>query len=106
MEDLGDLAGYAPGRERSRLPGDRYLRLDRDLVPGMAITIEPGFYRIPHILERSEEVGELESALDRSVLARYSDVRGIRIEDDVLVTETGCDVLTRAIPKTLEELGA
>jgi Xaa-Pro aminopeptidase len=106
MEDLGDLAGYAPGRERSETPGDRYLRLDRDLVPGMAVTIEPGFYRIPHLLERPEEVGTLESALDRSVLARYADVRGIRIEDDVLVTESGCEVLTRAIPKTLEELGA
>jgi Xaa-Pro aminopeptidase len=106
MEDLGDLAGYAPGRERSESPGDRYLRLDRDLAPGMAVTIEPGFYRIPHLLERSEEVGDLESAIDRSVLARYSDVRGIRIEDDVLVTETGCEVLTSAIPKTLEELGA
>jgi Xaa-Pro aminopeptidase len=105
MEDLGDLAGYAPGRERSESPGDRYLRLDRDLEPGMAITIEPGFYRIPHLLDRPEEVGDLESALDRSVLARYDDVRGIRIEDDVLVTETGAEVLTRAIPKTLEELG-
>ncbi len=106
MEDLGDLAGYAPGRERSASPGDRYLRLDRDLLPGMVVTIEPGFYRIPHILERAEEVGELEPALDRAVLARYADVRGIRIEDDVLVTETGCEVLTRAIPKTLDELGA
>jgi Xaa-Pro aminopeptidase len=106
MEDLGDLAGYAPGRSRSQSPGDRYLRLDRDLLPGMVVTIEPGFYRIPHLLDRPEEVGELESALDRTVLARYADVRGIRIEDDVLVTENGCEVLTRAIPKTLEELDA
>jgi Xaa-Pro aminopeptidase len=99
MEDLGDRAGYAPGRTRSRGFGDRYLRLDRDLAPGMVVTIEPGFYRIPYLLERPEEVGDLEPALDRRVLATLADVRGIRIEDDVLVTETGADVLTASIPK-------
>ena len=42
MEDLGDRAGYPPGRERAKEFGLRYLRLDRDLWPGMAVTIEPG----------------------------------------------------------------
>lgn len=106
MEDLGDRAGYAPGRERSTAPGDRYLRLDRDLLPGMALTIEPGFYQIPHLLNRTEEVGELERFLRRDVLARFSDVRGIRIEDDVLVTENGCEVLTEAIPKAVDAIEA
>ena len=65
----------------------------------MIVTIEPGYYRIPYLLERPEEVGELESALDRRVLGELADVRGIRIEDDVLVTETGAEVLTASIPK-------
>jgi Xaa-Pro aminopeptidase len=104
MEDLGDRAGYAAGRSRSRLPGDRYLRLDRDLSAGMCVTIEPGFYQIRRILEQPSEVGELESALNRNELARYADVRGIRIEDDVLVTETGREVLSRAVPKTIDEV--
>ncbi|MGC4092600.1 MAG: aminopeptidase P family protein [Polyangiaceae bacterium] len=99
MEDLGDRAGYAPGRARVDAPGDRYLRLDRDLLPGMALTIEPGFYQIPHLLERPEEVGALEPFLRRSELAKFSDVRGIRIEDDVLVTDSGVEILTEAIPK-------
>ena len=51
IEDLGDRAGYAPGRERAKAFGLRYLRLDRDLEPGMAVTIEPGFYISPAILE-------------------------------------------------------
>ena len=106
MEDLGDRAGYAPGRERSTRPGDRYLRLDRDLVAGMAVTIEPGYYRIPRILERAEEVGDLEPHLNRAVLAQFDDVRGIRIEDDVLVTAGGCEVLTRAIPKSVDDVEA
>jgi Xaa-Pro aminopeptidase len=106
MEDLGDRAGYAPGRVRSKNMGDRYLRLDRDLRAGMAVTIEPGFYQIPALLSNHVEVGALESVLDRKRLAAFADVRGIRIEDDVLVTESGCDVLTRDIPKTLDAIEA
>ena len=47
MEDLGDRAGYAPGGSASKEFGLRSLRLDRDLVPGMAVTIEPGLYQVP-----------------------------------------------------------
>lgn len=104
MEDLGDRAGYAPGRTRATAPGDRYLRLDRDLQPGMCVTIEPGFYQIPRILSRPDEIGELESALDRAELARFADVRGIRIEDDVLVTETGHEILSAAVPKSIADV--
>jgi Xaa-Pro aminopeptidase len=106
MEDLGDRAGYAHGRVRKKSFGDRYLRLDRDLVPGMAVTIEPGFYSIPLLLEHPDEVGDLESALDRVALARYADVRGIRIEDDVLVTEMGAEILSAGIPKEAREVEA
>jgi Xaa-Pro aminopeptidase len=106
MEDLGDRAGYAPGRVRSENAGDRYLRLDRDLLPGMCVTIEPGFYQIPALLSSVREVGKLEGALDRRRLAEFGDVRGIRIEDDVLVTASGSEVLTSAIPKTADEVEA
>jgi Xaa-Pro aminopeptidase len=106
MEDLGDRAGYAEGRVRSTSPGDRYLRLDRDLRTGMCVTIEPGFYQIPALLSNQAESAGLEAALDRQRLAQFADVRGIRIEDDVLVTDSGCEVLTKAIPKTADEVEA
>ena len=106
MEDLGDRAGYAPDRTRATTPGDRYLRLDRDLEVGMCVTIEPGFYQIPRILTRPEEIGDLESALNRAELSRFADVRGIRIEDDILVTPTGCEVLSAAIPKSIADVEA
>jgi Xaa-Pro aminopeptidase len=99
MEDLGDRAGYAPGRGRSARFGDGYLRLDRDLAPGMAVTIEPGFYQVPAILADASLTGALGADLDRAVLERYADVRGIRIEDDVLCTEGEPEVLTRGVPK-------
>jgi Xaa-Pro aminopeptidase len=106
MEDLGDRAGYQRGRRRSTRFGDCFLRLDRDLVPGMAVTIEPGFYQVPAILNDRELTEPFENDLDRSELSRFADVRGIRIEDDVLVTERGHDVLTSSIPKELHDIEA
>jgi Xaa-Pro aminopeptidase len=106
MEDLGDRAGYAPGRTRVKEFGHKYLRLDRDLEPGMAVTIEPGLYRVPAILEDAQLTARAGDRLNRAVLARYADVRGIRIEDDVLVTADGCEVLTAAIPKEASDVEA
>jgi Xaa-Pro aminopeptidase len=106
MEDLGDRAGYATGRRRAGDFGVRYLRLDRDLAPGMAVTVEPGLYLVPAILndEKLAARARVGDRLDRSRLAQFDDVRGIRIEDDVLVTATGHEVLTAAIPKTREAI--
>ncbi len=106
MEDLGDRAGYAPGRSRSSQFGLSYLRLDRDLAPGMAVTIEPGYYHVPAILHDPALTSLVARFVDRDALARFSDVRGIRIEDDVLVTLEGHEVLTSAIPKAIDEVQA
>ena len=104
MEDLGDRAGYQAGRTRPTRFGDRYLRLDRDLAPGMAVTIEPGFYQVPAILNDPAITAPFDMNLDRKELAKFRDVRGIRIEDDVLVTENGHEVLTASIPKELHDI--
>jgi Xaa-Pro aminopeptidase len=106
MEDLGDRAGYARGRTRSTRFGDRYLRLDRDLLPGMAVTIEPGFYNVPAILNDPELTATIGSDLDRAKLQAYADVRGIRIEDDVVVTDGEPEVLSAAIPKSPSDVEA
>ncbi len=98
MEDLGDLAGYAPGRNRSSDYGMQYLRLNRPLQTGMTVTIEPGFYQVPAILENRATRATFADCVDWERLADFADVRGIRIEDDVLVTATGCRVLTSALP--------
>ncbi|EDM75836.1 aminopeptidase P [Plesiocystis pacifica SIR-1] len=109
MEDLGDRAGYAPGRTRASQFGLCFLRLDRDLEAGMAVTIEPGFYQIPALLAEGSELTapfDADGTLDRAALAKFADVRGIRIEDDVLITAEGSEVLTAAAPKQPEAVEA
>ena len=70
----------------------------------MAVTIEPGLYQVPAILNDSALAKKAGERLDRKRLAQFSDVRGIRIEDDVLVTAGGHDVLTKVIPKQPAEV--
>ena len=98
MEDLGDLAGYEEGRKRSSRFGLCYLRLNRPLKPGMLVTIEPGFYQVPAILNDPKIQSKYQQVVNWERLGHFSDVRGIRIEDDVLVTEEGSEVLTAALP--------
>ncbi len=106
MEDLGDRAGYAPGRARSTQFGLSYLRLDRDLQPGMAVTIEPGFYQVPAILDDPKRRALAKGRVDFERLRAFADVRGIRIEDDVLVTEGEPEVLTEALGKDVTRVEA
>ena len=98
MEDLGDLAGYEEGRTRTERFGLGYLRLDRPLKVGMVVTIEPGFYQVPAILNNPKFQQKYQNDVNWEKLKQFSDVRGIRIEDDILVTETGAEILTKNLP--------
>ncbi len=104
MEDLGDLAGYADGRTRSRGAGERFLRLDRDLERNMVVTIEPGFYRIEQLLG-GPDFDKIRHLIDLERLAELN-VRGIRIEDDVRITDAEPEVLSASAPKTRAEIEA
>ena len=65
----------------------QYLKT-RPLKPGMVFTVEPGLYFDPN---------------DKRLPRRYRGI-GVRIEDDVVITKTGCEVLSRAVPKTIKEI--
>lgn len=106
MEDLGDVAGYAPGRCRSSRFGLQFLRLDRPLAEGMVVTIEPGFYQVPAILQPARATDPAQAAINWDRLARFQDVRGIRIENDLLITATGHEVLTAALPTDADAIEA
>ncbi len=104
MEDLGDLAGYADGRVRSSRFGLGFLRLNRVLQEGMLVSIEPGFYQVPAILHDPEIRTKYKDSVKWDELEKFADVRGIRIEDDILVTERGREVLTAKLPTKASEI--
>ncbi len=90
MEDLGEnLVGYDPDQKRSDQLGLGSLRMARRLVPGNVITDEPGIYFIPALIEKWKAEKRDKGFVNYSKLESYYDFGGIRLEDDVLVTEDG-----------------
>jgi Xaa-Pro aminopeptidase len=106
MEDLGDEVGYPGGEARSDQFGLNFLRLARPLEPGYVITAEPGVYFIPALIDRWAGDCRHRDFVCYDMLARFRAFGGIRIEDDVLITDTGSRVLGPGIPKTVADLEA
>jgi Xaa-Pro aminopeptidase len=107
MEDLGEnYVGYDKSVKRSDQFGLAFLRLARELKPGYVLTVEPGIYFIPALIDKWIKEEKHTEFIDFDRVNTYRDFGGIRIEDDVLVTETGSRVLGKPIPKTVEELEA
>ncbi|MCC7291707.1 MAG: aminopeptidase P N-terminal domain-containing protein [Phycisphaerales bacterium] len=109
MEDFGDLAGYAPGRVRPAEFGSKFLRLDRDLAPGMCVTIEPGIYLTPAIWRLEELTHSLKDVVrfDRVNALLETEFGGIRLEQTVHVREAsqgGPEVLSCELPVQAEEV--
>jgi Xaa-Pro aminopeptidase len=107
MEDFGDLAGYAKGRSRRPEFGNKFLRLDRDLEPGMTVTIEPGIYLVPALWQRDDLVGPFTDAINRKTVDALlaDDFGGIRIEETISVRKTGApEILTEALPNDADAM--
>ena len=101
--DVHDPGGYPAGVTRSEEPGLRSLRCGRGLEAGMVITVEPGVYFIDAVLEPALADPRFAPFLVKDVLSRFRGLGGVRIEDDVLVTATGVENLTR-VPRTVEDI--
>lgn len=100
MEDLGeDYVGYDAHIQRSDQFGTAYLRLGRKLESGFVITVEPGVYFIPALIDQWQSVGKFSDFINYKALAAYRDFGGIRIEDNVLITDSGSRVLGEPIKK-------
>jgi Xaa-Pro aminopeptidase len=99
MVGLGirDAGEVLPGREvdDDALPR---LRVDLPLLPGHVVTVEPGIYFVPALLRDPELRERHRDAVDWQRAERMLDFGGIRVEDDVLVTEDGYEVLTDNVP--------
>jgi Xaa-Pro aminopeptidase len=99
MVGLGirDAGEVLPGREPAEDEFPR-LRVDLPLLPGHVVTIEPGLYFVPALLNDAELRARHRNAVDWQRAESMSDFGGIRIEDNVLITEDGFEVLTDNIP--------
>lgn len=100
MVGLGvrDASGYLPGRTRSDRPGLNMLRTDLPLEAGYVMTVEPGIYFIPALLQDPALRERHRDAVRWDRVDALMTFGGIRIEDDVLVTTSDPEVLTSAIP--------
>lgn len=102
--DVHDVGGYLPGYpERSTAPGLRNLRTSRALESGMVLTVEPGCYFVDCLLDAALNNPDQSKFIVAEELTRFRGSGGIRIEDDILVTETGVINLTD-VPRTVEEI--
>lgn len=104
MEDLGEQwVGYA-GQPKSTQFGLKSLRLARPLEPGFTLTIEPGIYFIPQLMDLWRSEGRHAEFLDYEELDKWRDFGGIRNEEDYLITETGARRLGKPKPMTVAEV--
>ena len=107
MEDLGeDLVGYDDEIKRSDQFGTSYLRLGRKLEPGFVITVEPGIYFIPELIDQWQNEKKHEAFINYEEVQKWRSFGGVRIEDNILITEDGNRILGPPIPKGIDEIEA
>jgi Xaa-Pro aminopeptidase len=105
MEDLGEnYVGYDETIQRSNIFGWRSLRMAKTLRPGHVVTVEPGIYFIPHLIDIWKKEKKFEAFINYEKMGTYKNFGGIRIEDSVLITEEGSRVLGPHLPKSPAEI--
>ena len=107
MESLGEnFVGYSDTVKRSDQFGLAFLRFALPFKPGHVFTIEPGCYFIPQLIDQWKGEGKFSEFINYDRIDSFRDLGGVRIEDDVLITETGQKLLGKPIPKTVSEIEA
>lgn len=105
MEDLGQIhVGYDDEIRPVDQFGTAYLRLGRRLQNGFVITNEPGIYFIPALIDQWKAEKTNADFINFDKVNEYRDFGGIRLEDDLLITETGAKIIGKRVPITPEEV--
>jgi Xaa-Pro aminopeptidase len=105
MEGLGEnYVGYDHTVTRSEQFGLAFLRLARKLQPGFVLTVEPGIYFIPELIDQWKTARKFTDFINYDKINEFMEIGGIRIEDDVVVTPEGYRILGKPIPKTVKEI--
>lgn len=103
--DTHDVGGYPKDVERIQKPALKSLRTARVLKKDMVLTIEPGLYFIDHLLDQAFNDPEKAKYLVKEKIEKYRGLGGVRIEDNIVVTESGAELLTD-VPRSVDEIEA
>lgn len=106
MENLGEVYVGYNGKPKSTQFGRKSLRLGRELEPGFVLTIEPGIYFIPELMDLWRSEGKFTEFINYEKLFTYKDFGGIRNEENYLITGDGARLLGKKIPLHTEEVEA
>lgn len=106
MEDLGEqYVGYSDSlKKETEIFGLKSLRLGRELEEGFVLTVEPGIYIIPELIDRWHAEKMHTDFINYDELNGWRDFGGIRVEDNFLITATGSQLLGKYLPKSLKEI--
>lgn len=104
MENFGEeYVGYN-GLAKSTQFGLKSLRLGKELEEGFVLTVEPGIYLIPELIDIWKSEGKFKDFLNYSTLEKYKDFGGMRVEEDFVITATGGQLLGGGIAKSISEI--
>lgn len=104
MEDLGEeYVGYTETLQKSTQFGLKSLRLARKIENGFVVTVEPGIYFIPELIDLWKSANRFTDFINYEKLETYKDFGGIRIEEDLLITENGCQILGKPFSRNTEK---
>jgi len=105
MENLGEeYVGYTNDLKKSTQFGLKSLRLGRSLEPGFVLTVEPGLYFVPDLIDSWAAENKNADFINYEKVAQFRDFGGIRIEEDFLITAQGSRLLGPPLAKTIEEI--
>ena len=102
VHDVGGYLSFTP--ERSKEKGLDCLRTARILEKNMILSDEPGIYFIPYLLEKGFNDEKVKKYFVQDEIKKYYEFGGVRIEDDILITDDGCINLTEGLPRTVEDI--